>query len=58
MDFAPVDDRIRDSDFEMVANNVAFRFVDYRRRLREQIDIAAAAALLEARAAEARAAGA
>ncbi len=58
MDFAPVEDSIRDADYEMVANNVAFRFVDYRRRLRAEVDIVAAAALLETRAAAARDEGA
>lgn len=56
MAFAPVEDRIRESDAEMVGNNVAFRFTDFKRRLRAEIDMAAAARALAGRAAELEAA--
>lgn len=47
---APVEDAIRLSDAEMVTNNVAFRFIDYKRRLRREIDLPALAGILAAQA--------
>lgn len=45
---APIEAAIRVSDTPMVTNNVLFRFVDYKHRLRSEIDFAALAAELEA----------
>lgn len=46
----PVEDVIRELDRPMVTNNVAFRFIDYQRKLRREIDLAALAAAFAARA--------
>jgi hypothetical protein len=45
----PVEDVIRDLDRPMVTNNVAFRFIDYQRKMRREIDMAALAAALAER---------
>ncbi|MCG6121785.1 MAG: esterase [Microvirga sp.] len=50
MRHAPVEEAIRVSDIGMVLNNVAFRFVDYKRRMREDIDYDAVAGAIAARA--------
>lgn len=55
MAHAPVEAAIRASDAPMVINNVAFRFVDYHRRLRAELDLPALAAVLAARLPPARA---
>lgn len=51
MRHAPVEEAIRISDIGMVRNNVAFRFVDYKRRMRQDIDYPAIAAVIAARCA-------
>jgi hypothetical protein len=43
MKHAPVEDPIRAADLPMVQNNIAFRFVDYKRRMRRDFDYAAVA---------------
>ncbi|TVR11508.1 MAG: esterase [Salinarimonadaceae bacterium] len=53
MQHAPVEEAIRVSDIGMVLNNVGFRFVDYKRRMREDIDYPAIAAAIAARASDA-----
>ena len=50
MAHAPVEDSIRLSDLEMVTNNTAFRFVDFKRRLTRDVDLDALAGLLAERA--------
>lgn len=46
MDFAPVEDAIRDLDREMVVNNVKFRFIEHVGALRLRIDWPVLAAAL------------
>jgi len=46
MQHAPVEDPIRASDLPMVQNNLAFRFVDYKRRMRRDFDYPAVAAAI------------
>jgi hypothetical protein len=46
MKHAPVEDPIRELDLPMVQNNVAFRFVDYKRRMRRDFDFPAVAAAI------------
>lgn len=46
MEHAPVEDPIRLSDLPMVQNNLAFRFVDYKRRMRRDFDYPAVAAAI------------
>jgi len=46
MAHAPVEESIRVSDLPMVQNNLAFRFVDYKRRMRRDFDYAAVAEAL------------
>jgi hypothetical protein len=46
MQHAPVEDPIRVSDLPMVQNNLAFRFVDYKRRMRRDFDYPAIAAAI------------
>lgn len=46
MQHAPVEDPIRVSDLPMVQNNLAFRFVDYKRRMRRDFDYPAIAATI------------
>lgn len=47
---APIEDSIRAVDADMVTNNVAFRFIDYKRRLRSELDLPSIAAALLAQA--------
>jgi hypothetical protein len=51
MAHAPVEEPIRVSDLPMVENNVAFRFVDYKRRMRRDFDYSAVAAAIAAHSA-------
>lgn len=46
MDYAPVDDTIRELDRPMVTNNVKFRFIDHVDALRRRTDLPALAAAL------------
>lgn len=48
VDFAPVEDAIREADREMVMNNVQFRFIDHVADLRRRADWPALAARLAA----------
>lgn len=54
LEFAPVEDRIRKLDREMVTNNVKFRFIEHVDGLRRRIDWAALAADIAAAEAGAR----
>ncbi len=51
MRHAPVEDPIRVSDLPMVQNNLAFRFVDYKRRMRRDFDYPAIASAIARRSA-------
>jgi len=48
MDYAPVDDTIRELDRAMVTNNVKFRFIEHVDGLRRRTDLPALAAALRA----------
>lgn len=51
MAHAPVEEPIRESDMPMVQNNVAFRFVDFKRRMRRDFDYDGVAAAIAAHSA-------
>lgn len=51
MAHAPVEESIRVSDLPMVQNNLAFRFVDYKRRMRRDFDYPAVAEAIARRSA-------
>lgn len=48
LEFAPVEDAIRELDREMVTNNVAFRFIEHVSDMRRRADWAALAAAIRA----------
>lgn len=50
MEYAPVDDTIREADREMVMNNVKFRFIDHVGELRQRMDRPALSAAIRAAA--------